>query len=112
MNDKIQGCPFCGGVVEIDDPEAYKRDCGYNVECEPCYVSMWAFKGEKPEQLIRRWNQRIAHDPEEASINLWRVIGRDGNTRVLLADDAARANWEAENPTRLRLWGWRVVAND
>ena len=53
-------CPFCGGDVRMDDPDAYKRGVGYRIECEPCYLSMWAFAGEKPISLTNRWNDRQA----------------------------------------------------
>lgn len=52
-------CPFCGGQVEIDDPDAHTREMGYCIECEPCYLRMWAFASEKPPALACRWNARL-----------------------------------------------------
>ena len=54
----MSNCPFCGGSVEIDDPEAHKHGIGFRIECEACYVSMNAFAGETPDSLIARWNNR------------------------------------------------------
>jgi len=59
----LSPCPFCGRPVEIDDPDAHKRGVGYAVECEPCYLRMWAFRDEKPASLARRWNQRLMPMP-------------------------------------------------
>jgi hypothetical protein len=53
----LQPCPFCGAPVRFDDIEAHLRGVGYRIECEPCYLSMWAFKFEKPDSLAKRWNE-------------------------------------------------------
>lgn len=44
--------------------------------------------------------------------NQWRVVDADGIPQLVLADDAAKAKWESENPTKLKLWHWRVEPND
>ncbi len=62
---ELRPCPFCGGVAEMDDdPDAWKRGCGYRINCEKCNVSMWAFKVserrcESPDALAARWNRRV-----------------------------------------------------
>lgn len=55
----ITFCPFCGGIAKLDDEDAYKRKVGYTISCDPCYVHMWAFAEEKPDSLIKRWNNRM-----------------------------------------------------
>lgn len=57
----LQPCPFCGGPVEMIDPEAWTRGVVYGIQCDTCYVSMNAWKLrygsiEGPESLASRWN--------------------------------------------------------
>lgn len=55
MGVNLKPCPCCGQPAQIDDPEAHRRACGFRVECEPCNLSMWSFRGETPDQLAARW---------------------------------------------------------
>jgi hypothetical protein len=57
-------CPCCGGRVDFGggDPwEDWARDCGFCVQCPPCNLSLWSFKGESPDAVVARWNRRAAH---------------------------------------------------
>ena len=67
-------CPCCGGEVQVDDPEAHERRVGYRIECEPCYLSMWAFAGENPESLVKRWNSRNESFIETAGIACMKYV--------------------------------------
>lgn len=42
----------------------------------------------------------------------YKIIDRAGIVQGYLSDDAAKRKWEAQNPTRLKLWGWRIVLAD
>ena len=74
---ELRACPFCGGKVAFDDDphDCAKRNCGFCIECDPCYCSMWAFASESPESLASRWNSRpeapygldTSPEPQEAS---------------------------------------------
>src|SRR5438128_851945 len=64
-------CPFCGGKVGFDDPDAWRRGVGFCVQCPKCNLSLWSFQGQTPAAVAARWNTRGGKPrPRSASVTV------------------------------------------
>lgn len=72
MEIKLKPCPFCGGVVELDDRKGYEERQGYygkaclSIDCPDCGAQVTAFNhtdGPLPYEVMakmaaEKWNRR------------------------------------------------------